>query len=41
LSLKSESRKQADPSEACRKAKVCLLFYTSGSSNCGLQAKVL
>jgi len=26
-SQKNESRKQADSSEACRKAKVCLLLY--------------
>jgi len=27
-SQKNESRKQADSSEACRKAKVCLLYNT-------------
>jgi len=27
LSQKIESRKQADSSEACRKAKVCLLYF--------------
>jgi len=33
LSQKNESRKQADSSEACRKAKVCLLFISYNSES--------